>query len=527
MLTPEPYGQPNYLPYTVLAYNDVYSIYSSPAEFFIAPYDSLLPLLFDGTHSAGEVNAVMPDIPLEIFIPDIVTEILNNEDHPLRIKLEENDVYQWVPQAPMTLFHSNEDELVPVQNALNAYEYFIEHGAENVQIYTEDLGSHVEAAGILLLAAAAWMEEFMELVTIPYIPDWNLVGLPSEVEDPYYQTIFPTSVENTLYSFDVTYNLDSTLVPGKGYWLKFEEAGNTVITGNSIDELTLTLAGGWNLISGPGNIISIYSVTDPDGIIIPGTLYGFEYNYIPSDELIPGKSYWLKTFQAGEITLTSGAVAKASQNSYSLKGKGNTLTINGIELYFGIELTDRERMSYSLPPKPPVGAFDARFTGDWKYCGDLGEIEVMNNSQHLTLSYDIVIPLETQYKWVLTSEESEDYILDGSGEIVVNVSDRFTLTKELISIPKTFTLYQNYPNPFNPYTTFKYNLPIRSHVTLVIYDIIGEEIARLVNTTQDAGSKTIGWNSTDRFGRPVSSGVYFYELQTEYFNQRRKMILLK
>ena len=163
MLTPEPYGQPNYLPYTVLAYNDVYSIYSSPAEFFIAPYDSLLPLLFDGTHSAGEVNAVMPDIPLEIFIPEIVTEILNNEDHPLRLKLEENDVYQWVPQAPMTLFHSNEDELVPVQNALNAYEYFIEHGAENVQIYTEDLGSHVEAAGVLLLAAAAWMEEISSL----------------------------------------------------------------------------------------------------------------------------------------------------------------------------------------------------------------------------------------------------------------------------------------------------------------------------------------------------------------------------
>ena len=96
-----------------------------------------------------------------------------------------------------------------------------------------------------------------------------------------------------------------------------------------------------------------------------------------------------------------------------------------------------------------------------------------------------------------------------------------------MSVPKTFTLYQNYPNPFNPYTTFKYDLPIRSLVTLVIYDIIGEEIARLVNTTQDAGSKTISWNSTDRFGKPVSSGVYFYELQTEFFNQHRKMILLK
>ncbi len=367
----------------------------------------------------------------------------------------------------------------------------------------------------------------LEEITINYNTDWNLVGLPSEVEDPYYQTIFPTSVENTLYSFDVTYNLDSTLVPGRGYWLKFEEEGSTIITGNIIDEITLTLDEGWNLVSGPGNIVSIYSVTDPDGIIIPGTLYGFEYNYIPSEEFIPGKSYWLNTFQAGEITLTIGAVAKASQNSYSLKSKGNTLTINGIELYFGIELTDRERMSCSLPPKPPVGAFDARFTGDWKYCGEECLIEIMNNAQNLTLFYDIVLPLENKYNWVLLSEENEEYILDVSGKITVNISDRFTLVKKLISVPKTFTLYQNYPNPFNPYTTFKYDLPIRSHVILVIYDIIGEEITRLVNTTQDAGSKTIGWNSTDSFGNPVSAGVYFYQIKTGKFSHTRKMILLK
>ena len=213
---------------------------------------------------------------------------------------------------------------------------------------------------------------------------WNMVGLPIEVEDPYYQTIFPTSVENTLYSFDVTYNLDSTLVPGRGYWLKFEEEGSTIITGNIIDEITLTLDEGWNLVSGPGNIVSIYSVTDPDGIIIPGTLYGFEYNYIPSEEFIPGKSYWLKTFQAGEITLTSGAVAKASQNSYSLKSKGNTLRINGIELYFGIELTDRERMSYSLPPKPPVGAFDARFSDNMKLAEESGAIEIISSTFNIS-----------------------------------------------------------------------------------------------------------------------------------------------
>jgi len=185
MLTPEPYDQPNYLPYTVFAYNDAYSIYSSPSDFLISPYDTLLPPLFDGTHSAGEVNDAMPLIPLDIFIPEIVIEISSNEDHPLRLKLEENDLYQWVPQAPMTLFHSNEDELVPVQNALNAYEYFIEHGAENVQIYTENLGSHTEAAGVLLLAAAAWMEEISTLSSHDAIITPKIFTLNQNYPNPF------------------------------------------------------------------------------------------------------------------------------------------------------------------------------------------------------------------------------------------------------------------------------------------------------------------------------------------------------
>ena len=206
MLTPEPYDQPNYLPYTVLAYNDSYSIYSSPSDFLISPYDTLLPPLFDGTHSASDVNDAMPDIPLDIFIPEIVTEISSNEDHPLRLKLEENDLYQWVPQAPLLLLHSNEDELVPVQNALNAYDYFIDHGAENVQIYTEDLGSHVDAAGILLLAATAWMEELSTLSSHDAIITPKIFTLYQNYPNPFnpsttlkYYLIEKTHIFLTIY----------------------------------------------------------------------------------------------------------------------------------------------------------------------------------------------------------------------------------------------------------------------------------------------------------------------------------------
>ena len=93
--------------------------------------------------------------------------------------------------------------------------------------------------------------------------------------------------------------------------------------------------------------------------------------------------------------------------------------------------------------------------------------------------------------------------------------------------PKVFALHQNYPNPFNPITSFRYELPEQSHVTIVIYDMLGREVRTLVNTTQDAGFKLVIWNATNDYGKPVSAGVYLYQINAGDFVQTKKMVLLK
>jgi len=100
------------------------------------------------------------------------------------------------------------------------------------------------------------------------------------------------------------------------------------------------------------------------------------------------------------------------------------------------------------------------------------------------------------------------------------------LTDE-VTTPQKFTLHANYPNPFNPSTTISYDLPKRSLVTLGIYDLLGKQIKTLVNQSQDAGNKIAMWNGTDNLGRPVSAGVYLYQIQAGDFTQTRKMLLLK
>ncbi len=96
------------------------------------------------------------------------------------------------------------------------------------------------------------------------------------------------------------------------------------------------------------------------------------------------------------------------------------------------------------------------------------------------------------------------------------------------AVPASFALEQNYPNPFNPTTTIEYNLNAASKVTLTIYNALGQVVNILVNTeTQKAGSYSIQWNGRDGSGRFVSSGLYFYRLDSDNQTMSKKMLLLK
>ena len=89
-----------------------------------------------------------------------------------------------------------------------------------------------------------------------------------------------------------------------------------------------------------------------------------------------------------------------------------------------------------------------------------------------------------------------------------------------------FKIDQNYPNPFNPFTTIRYQLPISSDVTLKVYNLLGREVAILVDDYKQAGSYEIEFNSASSINTPAS-GIYFYQLKTRNFIQTKKMILIK
>ena len=116
-------------------------------------------------------------------------------------------------------------------------------------------------------------------------------------------------------------------------------------------------------------------------------------------------------------------------------------------------------------------------------------------------------------------------MFDFSGELLSSIS-AFDSTLTYVENVKTnvteFQLSQNYPNPFNPITKISWQSPVSSWQTLKVYDVLGNEVTRLVNEYREAGSYSINFDASN-----LPSGVYIYKLQAGDFTQIKKMTLVK
>jgi len=210
------------------------------------------------------------------------------------------------------------------------------------------------------------------------------------------------------------------------------------------------------------------------------------------------------------------------------------------------------------------------YDSDYGYDGEM-YYKKINHPVSLSLPDSFMVPSDWSYVWtvrdtalakqavtIFTGSLSGDAVVlgkYGSGEIIHwNMAGQYegdniwspevkTLLKNIAlyllnlsdveqgpTIPEEFRLYQNYPNPFNPSTRIKYQVSSSSQVVLKVYDVLGNEVATLVNEEKPAGEYEVEFSAT---GGPASgtrdlvSGIYFYQLRAGAFVQTKKMILIK
>lgn len=129
----------------------------------------------------------------------------------------------------------------------------------------------------------------------------------------------------------------------------------------------------------------------------------------------------------------------------------------------------------------------------------------------------------------LTGPSEGENIRTASGFLVVLKRLQSTVAIDEVDgrLPAAYALHQNYPNPFNPSTTLEFDLPAATDIQIVVYDLLGREIVRLVEQRLEPGYHQLVWNGRDRRGRELPTGMYIVLMATPEYRKSIKLLLLK
>jgi hypothetical protein len=411
-------------------------------------------------------------------------------------------------------------------------------------------------------ARGIFTTQFEATSSIAVVGGWNVVSNPLNTDSDSVTVLFPSAI-STAYRYDPLsgYQAASEMSNGLGYWLKFAVPEYISISGASSDSINIAVLPGWNLIGSVSEPVSTGAVLQNPPNNVTSLYYGYNGGYVQSDTIHPGKGYWVKVDQAGTLTLRSNASSMPPPDHdahVKLLNMMSALTLTDASgcsqtLYFGEEPEWGSRPGlFELPPTPMDGIFDVRFASqriaETYPSGFDREIEyriaIWSAAYPLTISWKLseIAPAAV----LCTADGAGILWSDGPGISVVMKEESKVLVLRVSPSkpePQEFRLAQNYPNPFNPRTEIRFSIPSTPgtlHATsLQIYDVVGREVATLVNDIRPPGSYEVTWDAS---GMP--SGVYFCRLSVEpaaspylashrhnsqagRFSEVRKLLLLK
>ncbi len=403
-------------------------------------------------------------------------------------------------------------------------------------------GGNFNASLQLRYDDAELLESESDLVLLqgPYVADsikanWNLVSVPVIPETSYnVSALFPTAITGAFqFIHNAGYVSQSTLTLNMGYWLKFGSRQYSGILGEERTTAEVEVQNGWNMIGTISFPVATANILD-NSAGISSFFFGYNNGYYAVDTLRGMRAYWVKANNTGTITLQSSGTSHNKLFSLrSMLNKLNTLAIddnNGHhqDLLFGRK-NKQEQNLFAMPPLPPTGIFDARFgTNSMGLFADEDvstetPIKLTEAEYPVTISWDVSDEVTCRAELFVDGKKTT---LQSKGSVKV-LSASSNLKLKLLSssaseTPTKVALLQNYPNPFNPSTVIRYQLPVSSHITLKIYDVLGREIVTLVDEIQDAGFKSVEFDATT-----IPSGIYFYRLQVGNFTETKKLLLLR
>jgi hypothetical protein len=369
-------------------------------------------------------------------------------------------------------------------------------------------------------------------------PRWNLVSVPLLVTDPRPPTLFGAALSSAFqYLPGGGYATADTLVPGRGYWMKFPSAFDYRMVGKAILADTMPLVAGWNLIGSVNDTIPVEDLsTNPPGMI-RSVFYGYSGGLSVAQEIFAAHGYWVLASGEGEIILSGGAPGARKANPALRSALAALGGLSALEfadtagcrqrLYFGDRPADlTPSWSFEMPPRPAPGMFDVRFStqsiAEFSAAAALRTAPILVSSD----AFPVTVRWEGGAPGAFLAVGSRSYSLAAPGSApVLNAKTAVSLrfgAGHPGGEPERFSVAQNYPNPFNPQTVISYTLPSETRVKIAVYNILGEQVAVLVDEMEGPGAHEATYVPAD-----LPSGAYVYRVSAGAETIVRKMLYVK
>jgi hypothetical protein len=402
-----------------------------------------------------------------------------------------------------------------------------------------------------------WCIRFNPTIGTLALDGWNMVAVSLDPADGDHRktTLFPSAGDpgavSTAYRYSAGYVQSDTLEKGLGYWLKFDAAGRVGASGGSfVDAVSAPVQDKWNMIGGPSGSVPTASIV-ANGTSVSSSFYGYGTSgYVATTVLREGQGYWVKVAGAGTLDIASSAAlpkAAPAEPRDADPARLNSLTLldaagRRATLWFGEPAaTGGNPELFELPPPPPAGAFDARFSsGRWVETidtdgaapgGAILPLSVAGAAWPLTITWDIRRAPGGGARFVLGSQAGGPIrTLEGSGSVLVRAEPAGGLAIGLSGdapAPASYALSPNYPNPFNPSTRFEISLAADGQVRVSVFDVLGREVKALAGEWRTAGVHTLEWDGRDDAGAFAPSGVYIVRMSAGAFTASKKIVLMK
>lgn len=383
-------------------------------------------------------------------------------------------------------------------------------------------------------------------VNVPIGTGWNMISRPvaNPVPGDSVRQLYPTASFPYAFAFNPAsgYNQQQVMQRGVGYWEKFPGATSQAISGDPILVDSISVLPGWNMIGSISSPVDTSTITTAPPGIKASAFFGFNAGYTAAATIQPGAAYWMKANATGKVILSSSLSRPDASTSVNVLEGFSSITIadaagNSQTLYLGEDLRGTFPVSYyEMPPRGPEGAFDARFASQRmvETFAKAGSFPIALHSARypLTVSWDLKGSADRKFR---LTDGQQDRAVSGTGSLVLSnpASGTIVLSTLTAEVPTTFSLGQNYPNPFNPATTIRFGLPVQARVTLKVFNLLGQQVAEVVNDVMTEGYHDVLWSGKTGAGAQVGSGVYFYKIEAssvadgKTFSDVRKMVLMK